>query len=96
MVNLAKNIFELMPNDSHKSFYGKARVFEKDGNRVLFSYNTPVAYIDAAGTFHRTWAGWSATTGRHVAAFALAFSPIKRRIGKADWDKLPVEPVPVY
>jgi hypothetical protein len=95
MVNLAKT-YELMPNDSRKSFYGKAIVIPAGDLRILMSYGTAVGYMDAAGTFHRTWAGWSATTGRHVAAFALAFSPIKRRIGKADWDKLPVEPVPAY
>lgn len=80
--------YELTPHDGRKSFYGKAQVVEAGPVRILFSYCTPVAYIDAAGTFHRTWGGWSATTGRHVVAFG---GP-----GKAAWDKLPVEPVPAY
>ena len=82
------HVYELAPHDSHKSFYGKAQVVEAGPVRILFSYNTPVAYFDAAGTFHRTWDGWSAATGRHVVAFG---GP-----GKAAWDKLPVEPVPNY
>ena len=88
--------YELMPNDSRKSFYGKAVVIQRDDLRILLSYGTAVGYMDAAGNFHRTWGGWSATTSRHVKAFTLAFSPIKRGIGKADWDKMPVETVPAY
>ena len=80
--------YELMPNDSRKSFYGKAVVIQRDDLRILLSYGTAVAYIDAAGTFHRTWGGWSATTSRHIAAFG---GP-----NKAGWCKLPVEPVPAY
>ena len=81
-------VYELDPIDGRKSFNGKAIVLEENGNKVLFSYHTPVAYIDAAGSFHRTWSGWSATTGRHIAAFG---GP-----NKAGWCKLPVEPVPAY
>ena len=80
--------YELTPKDGHKSFYGRAFVIEENGNKVLFSYRTPVAYIDAAGNFHRTWGGWSATTGRHIVAFGGPH--------KADWDKMTVEPVPAY
>ena len=82
------NVYELKPTDSHKSFYGKATVIAADGLRLLRSYSTIVAYFDENGVFHRTWNGWSATTGRHVAAFG---GP-----GKAEWSKLPVEPVPSY
>lgn len=77
-------IAELTPSDGRKSFYGKAHIFiEKDGRRILKSYSTYVAYIDKAGKFHRIWSGWSATTGRHLRAFA--------GINKATWDKMPVE-----
>lgn len=62
--------FELMPNDSHKSFYGKAIVFVYDDDtQILHSYGTRVIKRDAAGNLSRLWDGWSATTGRHVAAF---------------------------
>lgn len=62
--------YELMPNDSHKSFYGKARVRNyESGARVLFSYNTPVLVELADGKCFDLWGGWSATTGRHIRAF---------------------------
>lgn len=81
-------MYELAPKNSNKGFCGKALVLEANGNQVLFSYHTPVAYIDADGNFHRTWSGWSATTGRHIVAFGGPH--------KADWDMMPVEPVPAY
>ena len=76
--------YALIPDDSHKSFYGKAIVFEtEEGDRYLKSYNTIVAKIDRELLFHRYWAGWSATTGRHLKAFA--------GINKKVWDRIPVE-----
>ena len=85
-IRMAKVIgtYALMPKDGHKSFYGKAIVREyEDGTKVLRSYSTDVASIDKNGELHRHWDRWSATTGRHVAAFA--------GIGKAIWDKMDVE-----
>ena len=77
-------VYELIPHDGRKSFYGKAKVFQYgDGAAVLKSYDTNVLRRDPDGTLHRLWSGWSATTGRHVAAFA--------GIGKKEWDALPVE-----
>ena len=79
--------FNLIPADSHKSFYGKAVVIV-DGNDVLLkSYNTIVAKI-RNGEFIRTWGGWSATTARHVNSFRIkyGFAPIS----KGEWSKLPV------
>lgn len=64
------NITNLVPDDSRKSFYGKAKVKTyTDGTRVLQSYNTDVVKIDADGNIIRLWNGWSATTGRHISAF---------------------------
>jgi len=78
--------YDLTPNDGHKSFYGKAVVRDyDDGTSVLRSYGTDVMSRDADGTLHRHWDGWSATTGRHVAAFA--------GINKAVWSKMDVTPV---
>jgi hypothetical protein len=76
----------LVPRDSHKSFYGKAIVRRyNDGVEVLRSYATDVISRDANGNLHRHWGGWSATTGRHVAAFC--------GINKAAWDRMDVEPI---
>ena len=75
--------YELTPHDGRKSFYGKARVKVDNGAETLFSYNTPVIRRNADGTLSRLWDGWSATTGRHVAAFC--------GLNKKEWDALPVE-----
>lgn len=65
-----KNVYELMPNDSHKSFYGKARVIvNNDGSETLISYSTAVITRNIDGSLTRLWSGWSATTGRHIRAF---------------------------
>lgn len=62
--------YELTPTDSRKSFYGKAVVeVADDGTETLFSYNTPIIKKTAAGELVKLWDGWSATTGRHIAAF---------------------------
>lgn len=59
----------LQPNDSHKSFYGKARVFTEGNKKTLVSYNTEVAYIEN-GKAHVNGL-YSATTTRHIKAFLL-------------------------
>jgi len=64
-----KTFYELLPDDSHKSFYGKARVMRDETGETLFSYGTPIVHRDHAGNLKRLWWGWSATTGRHVKAF---------------------------
>ena len=80
--------FYLSPVDSHKSFYGKAIVKSIPGGVILQSYNTDVAAcID--GRFIRLWSGYSATTMRHVNAFA-AYCGL-REGGKKWWDSLKVE-----
>ena len=76
-------VYELIPTDGRKSFYGKARVLVDGGTETLVSYTTKVIRRDADGTLHRLWSGWSATTGRHIAAFC--------GINKKEWDALPVE-----
>jgi hypothetical protein len=61
---------ELTPADGRKSFYGKCFTLTDDaGNETLYSYNTAVMIRTAAGNLERIWSGWSATTGRHIAAF---------------------------
>lgn len=83
-------IYDLPCFDSRRSFYGKAHVIEKDnGDVVLQSYNTEVCRVTSGGAFVRMWAGWSATTGRHINSF-LDFLGIEGG-GKAWWDRQPME-----
>lgn len=65
--------YNLKPMDSHKSFYGKAKVEERDdGSKVLYSYGMPVCGLTVTGRFFRAWGGYSATTMRHVNSFLEA------------------------
>lgn len=78
-------IYEWRPVDNRKSFYGKAKVIEKDnGEKVLQSYNTEVCKITSGGEFVRLWSGYSVTTMRHVNSF-LQLAGIAGG-GKAWWD----------
>ena len=62
--------YELIPHDGRKSFYGKAIVeVAQDGTETLYSYNTPIIKRLVSGGLVKLWEGWSATTGRHIAAF---------------------------
>lgn len=85
------NIETLQPVDSRKSFYGKAHVIAvQEGGATTYylrSYETIVASV-RCGVLYRHWSGWSATTGRHVNAFARTYAGFS--IGKAGWDKIPV------
>lgn len=78
--------------DGKKSFYGKATVTEyRTGEKILRSYNTDVARITADGSFLRTWAGWSATTTRHVNEFRKqnGFAALSKK----EWERLPVSEI---
>lgn len=75
----------VMGYDRAKSFYGKARVIEKDnGEKVLQSYTTDVCKITSNGEFVRLWDGYSSTTIRHVNAFLSLFGIAGG--SKAWWD----------
>lgn len=76
-------IYELHTTGNQKSFYGKAVVeIDNAGNETLYSYNTPIIKRTADGEFVRMWDGWTATTGRHIAAFC--------GMGKSEFMRLPV------
>lgn len=63
-------IYELMPTNGRKSFYGKAIIKQfADGSEVLQSYTTDVLKKTAEGVFVRLWANWSATTGTHIKSY---------------------------
>lgn len=77
-------VYEVAPCDSHKSFYGKAKVYlTDDGERWLKSYDTFVLKQDSNGKWIRLWNSWSATTGRHISAFA--------GFNKKEYMELPME-----
>lgn len=60
--------YDLEPRyDSHKSFYGKARVTESGNVKKLTSYNTHVASI-VGGKAH-VFGTYSPTTLRHIKEF---------------------------
>jgi hypothetical protein len=70
---------------SRKSFYGKAIVqMEESGAETLYSYDTPIIKKLPGGALVKLWGGWSATTGRHIAAFC--------GLNKAAYMALPYEP----
>lgn len=82
-------MYDLPTMDNRKSFYGKAKVIEKDnGEKVLQSYNTQVCKITASGEFVKMWDGYSVTTMRHINSF-LQFFDIPGG-GKSWWDSLEV------
>ena len=63
-------IYELLPTNGQKSFYGKARVeIDENGNKTLYSYDTKILTITAEGEYLKHWNDWSATTGKHIKAF---------------------------
>ncbi len=65
------NEYYLKPKGNQKSFGGKAIVKEyENGDKILFSYLTPVLKQTKEGKLIRLWEGYSATTGRHVESFA--------------------------
>lgn len=61
--------YELTPQyDSRKSFYGKARVRNNDGDLELISYTTRVACLHADNTMS-VYGTYSNTTLRHIKEF---------------------------
>ena len=67
--SLYNNIKNIVPNDSRKSFYGKAWEFtDYNGDTVLVSYTTRVARITPEGKCEVKGL-YSATTTRHIKAW---------------------------
>lgn len=60
-MNKLVRTYNLIPDDSHKSFYGKAKVkVYDDGSEVLQSYETDVMRKNKDGSFVRIVDGWCA------------------------------------
>lgn len=78
--------YELAPlAGQQKSFYKKAYIEEyENGDKILYSYDTPVLFIARCGVFYRLWGGYSTTTAQHIKAALGRFLP------KAEWDKMAV------
>ena len=81
---------------TQKSYYNRAKIrYNDDGSATLISYSTEVAAIDKNGAFFRLWAGWSATTQKHINDFRALFNLAP--LSKKAWQALPCEnPAPVY
>ena len=63
-------MYELIPTNERKSFYGKARVCREDnGTETLYSYNTAIIKRLPDGTLQRLYDGWTQTTGNHIKSF---------------------------
>ena len=64
-------MYDLIPTNGHKSFYGKAKVEVSDDEReVLYSYNTPILEKASDGTLKRLYfAEPSMTTCAHIKSF---------------------------
>ena len=64
-------VFELIPNNGRKSFYGKAKVIDNENGTVsLVSYETIVCSIDTTTKeFFKHWNNYSLTTMAHINAF---------------------------
>ncbi|MBR3229806.1 MAG: hypothetical protein IKF91_03155 [Bacilli bacterium] len=70
--SIYNNVREIIPNDSHKSFYGKAWEFtDYNGDTVLVSYQIRVARITSEGKYVVNGL-YSATTTRHIKSFLTA------------------------
>jgi len=78
-------IYDIIPKNGRKSFYGKAKVLEHNGMRYLISYSTIMGAIEPSGKIHRYSGHYSATTNTHVRSFFPD--------GKAFWNT-PIEPLP--
>lgn len=57
------------------------------GAITVFSYDVPVFRVDANGTFHRLWNGWSATTQKDIN------KAVNVGMNKKTWESMPVETV---
>lgn len=64
-------MYDLVPTNGRKSFYGKAKVaIEDNGDEVLYSYNTPIVSRAADGTLTRLYhCEPSVTTCTHIKSF---------------------------
>lgn len=64
-------LYDLIPTNGRKSFYGKAKIAVENGTETLLSYNTPIIRREADGSLTRLYAGEpSVTTLTHIRSFS--------------------------
>lgn len=63
-------MYELVPENGRKSFYGKAKVLEESDGKVLLSYGTRIMKIFDSGSMVRYWNDWTTSTGTHIKSFS--------------------------
>lgn len=83
-------IYDLVPVNNQKSFYGKARVLVKEDVKYLISYSSLILSLDKNNEIHRHFEEpISSTTCKHIKSF------IKSELGidynKKKFLKLPYE-----
>ena len=62
-------IYDLIPTNGRKSFYGKAKVIIQGGDKFLKSYDTIHCMVDKFGNVHRFSDYKSNTTCTHLKSF---------------------------
>lgn len=63
-------LYDLIPTNGRKSFYGKAKIAVEDGAETLLSYNTPIIRREADGSLTRLYEREpSVTTLTHIRSF---------------------------
>ena len=64
-------MYDLIPKNGRKSFYGKAKVeVSDDGKETLYSYNTAIMERASDGTLKRLYSAEpSVTTCSHIKSF---------------------------
>lgn len=94
---MKKTVYDLIPTDGRKSYYGKAKVMiYPDGTKGLVSYETEVLRVTPDEYIIRQWSGYSATTLRHIKAFMEGCGVDVDGVNKKWWVDLPLhEPVPL-
>ena len=91
-------IYDYEPRfDSRKSFYGKAQEMEREnGDKILFSYWTPILKITADDKLYLTsYYNYSDTTLRHAVDFVKNYKKDYHNLGhnRADFLRLNAEAV---
>lgn len=69
-----KQIFNLVPTNSRKSFGNKAKVIVENGIAELLSYDTIVATYDLNSGLYVQNGEYSLTTNSHIKAFKQFYS----------------------
>lgn len=84
-------MYELIPTNGRKSFYGKAQIIiDDDGTETLYSYGTPIISRNIHGKLTPLYTGnkYGSTTSAHVKAFCGITKDTYRKLLKANGKEL--------